>query len=74
MVLQTTLKMFLAEQQDIKIGLVLNAEEYHNIRYIAPKHFRCHRVIRESGELGSYRSLVERKTMMLGWEASRTAC
>lgn len=30
----------------------------------------CHRVIRGSGELGGFRWGLERKTMLLGWEAS----
>ena len=47
-----------------------NALGNNSLAYLIP----CHRVIRESGELGGYRWGVERKTMMLGWEASRTAC
>lgn len=36
------------------------------VGYLIP----CHRVIRASGELGGFRWGLERKTMMLGWEAS----
>lgn len=36
------------------------------IAYVIP----CHRVLRESGELGGYRWGLVRKTAMLGWEAS----
>ena len=43
-----------------------NAVGKNPIGYIIP----CHRVIRESGELGGYRWGVERKTAILGWEAS----
>lgn len=37
------------------------------VGYLIP----CHRVIRGSGELGGFRWGLERKTMLLGWEASR---
>jgi AraC family transcriptional regulator, regulatory protein of adaptative response / methylated-DNA-[protein]-cysteine methyltransferase len=43
-----------------------NAVGKNFIGYLIP----CHRVIRESGELGGYRWGVERKTAILGWEAS----
>ena len=42
-----------------------NAVGRNPISYIIP----CHRVIRESGELGGYRWGLERKTALLGWEA-----
>lgn len=44
-----------------------NAAGSNPIGYLIP----CHRVIRESGELGGYRWGLERKTAILGWEASR---
>ncbi|MEG4498862.1 methylated-DNA--[protein]-cysteine S-methyltransferase [Microcoleus sp. F10-C6] len=47
-----------------------NAIGKNAIGYLIP----CHRVIRESGELGGYGWGVERKIVMLGWEASRTIC
>ncbi|MBE9053995.1 methylated-DNA--[protein]-cysteine S-methyltransferase [Nostocales cyanobacterium LEGE 11386] len=47
-----------------------NAVGKNSIAYLIP----CHRVIRESGELGGYRWGWERKTAILGWEASRTIC
>ncbi|MEG4013611.1 MULTISPECIES: bifunctional helix-turn-helix domain-containing protein/methylated-DNA--[protein]-cysteine S-methyltransferase [unclassified Microcoleus] len=45
-----------------------NAIGKNPIGYLIP----CHRVIRESGEVGGYGWGVERKTVMLGWEASQT--
>ena len=47
-----------------------NAVGNNPIAYLIP----CHRVIRESGELGGYRWGLERKTVILGWEASRQIC
>jgi AraC family transcriptional regulator, regulatory protein of adaptative response / methylated-DNA-[protein]-cysteine methyltransferase len=44
-----------------------NAVGKNPIAYLIP----CHRVIRESGELGGYHWGIERKTAILGWEASR---
>ena len=43
-----------------------NAVGSNPVSFLIP----CHRVIRESGELGGYRWGLERKTVMLGWEAS----
>ncbi|MCA6571815.1 MAG: methylated-DNA--[protein]-cysteine S-methyltransferase [Pseudanabaena sp. M57BS1SP1A06MG] len=43
-----------------------NAVGSNPISFLIP----CHRVIRESGELGGYRWGLERKTAILGWEAS----
>ena len=31
----------------------------------------CHRVIRESGEIGEYRWGATRKALLLGWEQAR---
>lgn len=45
-----------------------NAIGNNPIAYLIP----CHRVLRESGELGGYRWGLERKAAILGWEASRT--
>lgn len=39
------------------------------VGYLIP----CHRVIRQSGELGQYRWGIPRKTALLGWEMARTA-
>ncbi|MFN6166419.1 MAG: methylated-DNA--[protein]-cysteine S-methyltransferase, partial [Pseudanabaena sp.] len=43
-----------------------NAVGSNPVSFLIP----CHRVIRESGELGGYRWGLERKTAILGWEAS----
>lgn len=34
----------------------------------------CHRVIRESGEVGEYRWNPTRKALLIGWEQARRAC
>lgn len=44
-----------------------NALAANSIGFLIP----CHRVIRESGEVGHYRWGSERKLAMLGWEAAR---
>ncbi|NEQ53787.1 MAG: methylated-DNA--[protein]-cysteine S-methyltransferase [Leptolyngbya sp. SIO3F4] len=44
-----------------------NAIGRNPVGYLIP----CHRVIRGSGEIGGYRWGLERKTVLLGWEASR---
>lgn len=44
-----------------------NAVGKNPVGYLIP----CHRVIRESGQLGGYRWGVDRKSVILGWEASR---
>lgn len=44
-----------------------NALGSNPVAYLIP----CHRVIRESGEFGGFRWGLERKTVLLGWEASR---
>lgn len=44
-----------------------NAVGKNPVGYLIP----CHRVIRESGELGGYRWGLDRKTVLLGWEASQ---
>ncbi|MCU0571169.1 MAG: methylated-DNA--[protein]-cysteine S-methyltransferase [Oculatellaceae cyanobacterium Prado106] len=45
-----------------------NALGRNPVGYLIP----CHRVIRESGELGGFRWGLDRKTALLGWEASQT--
>ncbi|HBB31321.1 MAG TPA: 6-O-methylguanine DNA methyltransferase [Cyanobacteria bacterium UBA8803] len=42
-----------------------NALGSNPVAYLIP----CHRVIRESGDLGGYRWGLERKAVLLGWEA-----
>ena len=44
-----------------------NAVGRNPVGYLIP----CHRVIRESGEMGGYRWGLDRKAVLLGWEASR---
>ncbi|MEM9216566.1 MAG: methylated-DNA--[protein]-cysteine S-methyltransferase [Cyanobacteria bacterium P01_F01_bin.150] len=44
-----------------------NALGRNPVGYLIP----CHRVIRVSGELGGFRWGMERKTVLLGWEASQ---
>ncbi|MEL7071329.1 MAG: methylated-DNA--[protein]-cysteine S-methyltransferase [Cyanobacteria bacterium J06581_3] len=44
-----------------------NALGKNPVGYLIP----CHRVIRQSGEFGGFRWGVERKTTLLGWEASK---
>jgi AraC family transcriptional regulator, regulatory protein of adaptative response / methylated-DNA-[protein]-cysteine methyltransferase len=46
-----------------------NAVGKNPIGYLIP----CHRVIRESGELGGYRWGLDRKAALLGWEAGASA-
>lgn len=46
-----------------------NAVGHNPISYLIP----CHRIIRESGELGGYRWGLARKTIMLGWEATHAS-
>lgn len=46
-----------------------NAVGRNPVGYIIP----CHRVIRRSGQLGGYRWGLERKALMLGWEAQGAA-
>ncbi len=48
------------------VRAVANAIGKNPISYLIP----CHRVIRGSGELGGYRWGLERKSAMMGWEAS----
>lgn len=46
---------------------ISNALGRNPVGYLIP----CHRVICESGELGGFRWGLERKAVLLGWEASR---
>jgi AraC family transcriptional regulator of adaptative response/methylated-DNA-[protein]-cysteine methyltransferase len=45
-----------------------NALGRNPVGYLIP----CHRVIRESGELGGFRWGLDRKPVLLGWEASQS--
>ncbi|BAY60014.1 AraC family transcriptional regulator [Calothrix brevissima NIES-22] len=54
-------------QHPTAVRAVGNAVGKNPISYIIP----CHRVIRESGELGGYHWGVVRKAAILGWEASQ---
>ena len=45
-----------------------NAVGHNPVGYLIP----CHRVIRSSGEMGGYRWGLDRKTALLGWEASQS--
>ena len=44
-----------------------NALSHNPVGYLIP----CHRVIRETGELGGFRWGLERKSILLSWEASQ---
>lgn len=46
-----------------------NALGRNPVAYLIP----CHRVLRESGELGGYRWGLERKAALIGWEATHAA-
>lgn len=46
-----------------------NAVARNPVAYLIP----CHRVLRESGELGGYRWGLERKAALIGWEAAHAA-
>ncbi|MBK8536069.1 MAG: methylated-DNA--[protein]-cysteine S-methyltransferase [Candidatus Competibacteraceae bacterium] len=46
-----------------------HAVAHNPVAYLIP----CHRVLRESGELGDYRWGLERKAALIGWEAAHTA-
>jgi AraC family transcriptional regulator of adaptative response/methylated-DNA-[protein]-cysteine methyltransferase len=46
---------------------VSNAVAHNPVAYVIP----CHRVIRESGEMGGYRYGIPRKRAMLEWETAR---
>ena len=45
-----------------------NAVGRNPVGYLIP----CHRVIRGTGEIGGYRWGLDRKTVLLGWEAGRS--
>lgn len=46
-----------------------NAVAANPVAFLIP----CHRVLRSTGQIGDYRWGAERKRVMLGWEAARTA-
>jgi AraC family transcriptional regulator of adaptative response/methylated-DNA-[protein]-cysteine methyltransferase len=67
--LTTYQSLAVAIQKPTAARAIGNAVGKNPIGYLIP----CHRVIRESGELGGYRWGLDRKAALLGWEASSRA-